>query len=194
MTGDSMGRITEVFADILDYPQASLTDRIREGADLLARAGHREAASLLREFHHLIEEIPFPRLEETYSACFELTASCCPYVGYQLFGEKYERSRFLLELKKRYLDLGFIAVNGELPDHLVVLLRYLSISCDAKFNEELIREGLLPGIHGMLEGLKEESDKDVPYAHVLRALSLFFESFSVAAVSSPGVLGGGNNG
>ncbi len=187
MTDDLMRRIIEAFADILDYPQPSLAGKVQEGMALLARAGSLEAASLLDEFHHLIEEIPFQRLEEIYSACFELSASSCPYVGYQLFGETYKRSLFLLELKKRYLDLGFVPANGELPDHLAVLLRSLTVSRDAVFNEELIREGLLPGIGRILEGLKEEADKSGPYACVLRALSLFFESFSVVAVSVPGV-------
>ena len=40
------------------------------------------------------------KLQEVYSGFFDLNSICHPYIGYQLFGENYKRSIFLVELKK----------------------------------------------------------------------------------------------
>ncbi|NIQ94563.1 MAG: hypothetical protein GWO11_02015, partial [Desulfuromonadales bacterium] len=58
-----------------------------------------DAAAALRPFSHFARASELAALEETYTAIFDLRPSCCPYLGYQLCGEGYQRSRFLVGLQ-----------------------------------------------------------------------------------------------
>ena len=187
------------FAELLEYPQPGLIKAARECEALIslvtsshASEGGRveSAAALLCEFRIFVELTPLGRVEEIYSATFDLDAACHPYVGYHLFGESYKRSVFLLELKDRYRAQGFNFPENELPDHLAVLLRFLTITDDVTLAGEIIHEGLLPALERMMGKVKsagydeEESytlpDKrrqHSPYRKVLEALGLVLQGF-----------------
>lgn len=189
-------RLFRSFATILEYPRPGLAETARECEALLVE-DNPEAAALLRQFRDVAEEVPLGRLEEIYTGTFDLNTSCFPYAGYHLFGESYKRSVFLLGLKERYQAHGF-AVEGELPDHLAVLLRFLATTDDAELGRELIEEALLPVLPRLLgEGPEAEAsdeDQEPPersesievYRRVLRALRLTLQQprFAGAVPSS----------
>ncbi|MBI2856111.1 MAG: molecular chaperone TorD family protein, partial [Chloroflexi bacterium] len=108
-----------------------------------------EAAPLLHAFHTFAQETPMGRLEEVYTGFFDLNPVCHPYVGYQLFGESYKRSSFLLQLKDMYRAEGFQFSESELPDRLSVMLRFLAHSRDGESVEEIMVEGLQPALARM---------------------------------------------
>jgi nitrate reductase delta subunit len=189
-------RVLQLFADILDYPQQNIVQHVRE-CETLVSATSSEAAVLLRQFRRFLEETPNGQLEEVYTGIFDLDAACHPYVGYQLFGESYERSAFIVELKKRYRSSGFEASESELPDRLSVLLRFLSMSGDGDPNQEIINEGILPALDKMAKEAKEaeeaeEADGQLPphgsnpYRQVLEALRLVLERLQSVTVPAPG--------
>ncbi len=138
-------RVLHLLADILDYPRENIVQQVRECESLMT-ATSPEAVPLMRQFRHFLEETPNGQLEEVYTGIFDLDATYHPYVGYQLFGESYERSAFILELKKRYRSSGFKTSKNELPDRLSVLLRFLSMNGDVEANQEIINEGILPAL------------------------------------------------
>jgi nitrate reductase delta subunit len=182
--------VLQLFADILDYPQKNIVQHVRE-CEALVSATSPEAAALLRQFRHFLDETPNGQLEEIYTGIFDLDAACHPYVGYQLFGESYERSAFIVELKKLYRSCGFEASENELPDRLSVLLRFLSISGDADPNQEIINEGILPALDKMAKEA-EEADGQLPpqgsnpYRQVLEALRRVLEQLQSVTVPAPG--------
>ena len=94
-------KVLELFADILDYPAPGLADKAAECATLVGRV-QPQAAKLLGVFRDFAEEHPLGKLQEVYSGFFDLNSICHPYIGYQLFGENYKRSVFMVELKKSY--------------------------------------------------------------------------------------------
>lgn len=146
MTGDVVSRrVLGLFADILEYPVTSIVQQVRE-CEALVSASNTEAAALLRQFLNFVEETPNNEVQETYTAVFDLDAECHPYLGYQLFGEGYERSEFLLELKDRYRAGGFQANPSELPDRLSEVLRFLSVWDDEAGSEEILQEGVIPAL------------------------------------------------
>lgn len=169
-------RLLARFADVLQYPGPGLA-RAVGACEALAASASAEAASLLRAFRAFVEQTPLPRLEEVYTATFDLDAACHPYVGYHLFGETYRRSVFLVELRERYRAIGY-ANGAELPDHVAVLLRFLALTEDEAEAEEIVREALLPALERMLggtDGGPEETGhepKPPHYRPVLRALYL----------------------
>lgn len=181
-------RTLELFAEILDYPQENLVQQVQE-CETLASASSPEAANLLRQFRNVVEETPNGRLEEIYTGIFDLDSDCHPYVGYQLFGESYERSAFLLELKERYRSCGFEASENELPDRLSVLLRFLSMSGDEILSQEIIDDGLIPALDKMARAAEEETEERIPrasdpYRQVLQALRRVLEQLRPVTVAA----------
>lgn len=143
-----------LLADLLDYPRASgLAEKARKCRDLVAPESER-AADLLDAFLADLGCVPQERLEELYSGAFDLATmadtdvTCHPYIGHHLFGENYRRSRFMAGLAERYRACGFDA-GTELPDHVVVILRFLARCPDDEVAEEIIGEALLPGLARM---------------------------------------------
>lgn len=138
-------RIIGLFADILDYPAPGLAGQAAECEALLGELAP-EAAGLMQGFRSFADATPIGNLEEIYSGFFDLNPICHPYVGYQLFGENYKRSRFLLGLKSRYGAEGFEPSANEIPDRLSIVLRFIARSKGGRETDDLVREGLLPAL------------------------------------------------
>jgi nitrate reductase delta subunit len=137
-----------LFADILDYPAPGLASKAAECAALIG-AAQPEAAAMLDCFRGFAEETPLGKMQEFYSGFFDLNSICHPYVGYQLFGENYKRSTFLVGLKKAYREEGFVADASEIPDRLSIVLRFAAHSKVAEDVDELLGRGLLPALDRM---------------------------------------------
>src|ERR1700739_683852 len=120
-------QVLGLFADILDYPAPGLAGKAAECASLIGVAAP-EAVALLESFRSFAEENSLGKLQEIYSGFFDLNSICHPYVGYQLFGENYNRSAFLIGLKKAYRLEGFEASANEIADRLSVVLRFVAHS------------------------------------------------------------------
>ena len=148
-------QILGLFADILDYPAPGLAGKAAECAALIS-AAQPEAAALLESFRGYAEENSLGKLQEVYSGFFDLNSICHPYVGYQLFGENYKRSVFLIGLKKAYRDEGFEATASDIPDRLSIVLRFVAHSKGGEEIDELLNRGLLPALARMTT--KPESD------------------------------------
>jgi nitrate reductase delta subunit len=183
-------RIFGLFADLLEYPSPDLdvARTARECRDLVRDASP-EAVVLLDEFISFAERTPRDTIEEIFSATFDLNASCHPYVGYHMFGESYPRSLFMVELKDLYRSYNF-SHGLELPDHLGVLLRFLSTCDDAEARDEIARDAILPTLGPMTlapettpaltegEGAPPEVfDVGMDYRRVLLALQSVLEVY-----------------
>lgn len=158
-------QICEHFAALLSYPCTDTARRTDEIVELLT-ADHPRAAADLGPFHTLAGKSALSGLEELYTATFDLRPSCCPYLGYHLCGEGYQRSRFLVGLQQEYRRHGFVPDSAEMADHFAEVLRFLSVLDDEKASRELVEDGLLPAVE---KGLSE-IEEDQPYGAVLRAL------------------------
>jgi nitrate reductase delta subunit len=184
-----------LFADILEYPETSIVQQVRE-CEALVSATDAEAAALLRHFLSFVEKTSLGDLQETYTAVFDLDADCHPYLGYHLFGEGYARSEFLLELKQRYRAGGFQANENELPDRISEVLRFLSVCNDKSANEEILQEGVIPALDklttdaGVVDAelddaepeLKQLRPENDPYRPVLNALLSVLEPLRTVPV------------
>lgn len=165
-TGPDSG-VLQAFAALLEYPrggEAEVADRC-VAALSNSRPG---AASLLREVGAFHAETPRGRLEEIFTATFDLQAACAPYVGHHLFGEGYKRRVFLAKLNALYAAFGFSA-GSELPDHVAVVLRFLA-AAGADEEAGVVREdGLRPALTKMIGAF---GDSGNPYGKLLRALEI----------------------
>ncbi len=179
MTDES--RVLELFAELLEYPHSDPAQAARECGALIERESP-EAAAFLADFVRFADRTPHNTLEEIFTSTFDLNASCHPYVGYHMFGEAYKRSALLLELKERFREYNYDP-GVELPDHIAVMLRFMSLCPDVELNTEIAREALLATLEPMLvppEPEPVEDDEEKPevfdlgedYRRVLHALRL----------------------
>jgi nitrate reductase delta subunit len=161
-------RIYELFARLLDYPTEDQLPAIDECIDLLS-TDWPEAALELLPFVQFAGGSRLEKLQEVYTATFDLQPLCHPYVGYQLCGEGRQRAQFLVKLGEIYREKGHTP-GGELADHLVEVLRFLALPGDEAARRELLEEGLLPALQKMTDGFEQP---DHPYGQMLRSLQIF---------------------
>lgn len=167
---NSPARRYELFADILAYPASAIYDRSREYVSALATTDD-TVCTELKKFFRTAEEISLSRLEEIYSRTFDLQAVCVPYAGCHLFGEDPARGMFMVKLGALYRSRN-VKWDGELPDHISVMLRFLSVSDGGEERQELIDYCLIPSVRKMVKCFREN---DNPYQGILKAVLLALE-------------------
>jgi nitrate reductase assembly molybdenum cofactor insertion protein NarJ len=102
-----------------------------------------------------VEAATLGQLQEAYTRAFDLDTlsdlepTCYPYVGHHLFDENPKRSAFILGLNERFRRHGFSA-GGELPDHLVVILRFAASCDDDGLVDEILSDAVVPSLRGMV--------------------------------------------
>ncbi len=115
-------------AVLLSYPQPEIRLALPDLADVLSTALHIPRAdrdALLA----LIEEIAASDqldAEERYVDLFDRGRATSLNLFEHLHGDARDRGSAMVELKRMYERAGFTFVSNELPDHLPVLLEYLS--------------------------------------------------------------------
>jgi nitrate reductase molybdenum cofactor assembly chaperone NarJ/NarW len=163
------------FSALLSYPDADLSRTTAACLEQL-RPDHPEAAEQLQAFADFLATANRSRVEEVFTATFDLQPLCHPYLGYQLCGESQQRTMFLLELKRLYREHGFIA-GGELPDHLAQVLDFLAVAGDEAVRAELLNDGLRPALDKLLTGF---DDPQHPYRALLGALQALLNETGTA--------------
>jgi nitrate reductase delta subunit len=157
------------FSDLLDYPTPDLLTQTRTCADLL-RLDYPQAAGQIQGFAECVESTPLGRLEEIYTGTFDMNPACYIFAGYILFGESFNRGKFLVRLQKEYRERQFTAGN-ELADHLAVIFRFMGILDPGEHTALLLlKECFLPVLTKMNNGFKNENENPNPYRQVLRAI------------------------
>ena len=156
------------FADLLSYPGSATRQTAADCAKLL-RDLHPEVVEPLTGFINFLDQQDSARIEEVFTATFDLQPACHPYVGYQLCGESQQRTMFLIKLQQLYNQHGF-AAGTELPDHLSTMLRFIGTVDDRNCCKELVSDGLLPALEKLLQGVDQG---DHPYVALLTTLQSF---------------------
>ena len=151
-------------AELLRYPAPRRLESLQAGLSSVSEAPVR---SLCAEFLRRVSGLSLGEWEELYTAALDMNPSVAPYLGYQTWGESYPRGEFLSKLN-RELVLLEIDFDGELPDHLIPVLRYLEVS------PQPLRE-LLEIIEPALQrsaGVLRRADPKNPYNQVFDAVLL----------------------
>jgi nitrate reductase molybdenum cofactor assembly chaperone NarJ/NarW len=162
--------IYNVLADILEYPTPEIARQAK--ACVLALASvNGKAQGHFETFSKYCLTVPVSRIEALYTDTFDVQALCCPYVGFHLFGEDRGRGMFMAMLKEHY-RAEIHEVNGELPDHISVMLRFLSDRERSSENMDLISYCLIPAMKKMVSLFKDGAN---PYRGVLEAALVVLE-------------------
>ncbi len=181
-------RIFKAFATLIDYPESKedISSQLRMLSKLFA--SDTNISGKLDRLEKWADNQRLGYLQEAYTGIFDINSLCSPYIGYYLFGEDYKRSLFITGLKEKFRAFKFDRLCGEMPDHLSVILRFLSELSDYGFYEELINDALLPSVGKMISEMNHgESDVEESrnpnnssarefYSLTLSALKKFLES------------------
>jgi nitrate reductase delta subunit len=108
---------------LLDYPDEALQAR----AELIRSASEAVSTAIgdsIRRFLDHLESTPLPELQADYVETFDSRRRCNLFLTYFAHGDTRKRGMALLRFKQTYLRAGFELDDGELPDHLCVVLEF----------------------------------------------------------------------
>lgn len=112
-----------------------------------------EAAAQLREFCAATQGLTTEELQELFTRTFDLNPMCTLEIGWQLYGEDYQRGEFLVKMRQQLREHD-LRESGELPDHLSHALTLLG-KLDADDAAGFATRYLLPAIDKMRGAWRE---------------------------------------
>ncbi|NCO51145.1 MAG: nitrate reductase molybdenum cofactor assembly chaperone [Deltaproteobacteria bacterium] len=174
------------FSKLLSYPNAQVktfaADCYRQLKDF-----DPQASADFEPFSNFLAQQELAQIEELYTSAFDLQALSFPYVGYQLCGESQARTLFLMKLQEIYNQQNFSS-EGELPDHLGVMLRFIGTIPTPHGNPggaqaltqhlqlEIIGDALLPALEKIIQGIENPMH---PYRQLLVSLQTYLMNLVV---------------
>lgn len=123
-----MDRTLKAFSLILSYPTRELQQAMPEIGAVLA-SDTRLTAAARRALRPLVEELSgrdIYDLKEQFVLLFDRSRTLSLNLFEHVHGESRDRGGAMVSLVETYREGGFDPVTSELPDHLPVLLEYLS--------------------------------------------------------------------
>jgi len=168
------GNIYASLAVLFSYPTESYHRHADECLCALRNAPT-GVHSEFQKFHAEIADLSTDEVQELFTRTFDLNPMCTLEVGWQLYGEDYQRGEFLVKMREHLREFG-VAESGELPDHLSHALALLG-KLDADEAREFASVYVLPALDkmrttwkdnqnafaGLLESAFERLKSDYPY-------------------------------
>jgi len=156
------------FAEALEYPAPGRLEALMESLNGLPESpGRPEYSAFLKA----LDRLTLAEWEELHTRTLDLNPEFAPYIGFQIWGDSYQRGNLMSHLnnamQRERIDLG-----GELPDHLMPVIRYLD-----QTGEPIQELGQVfePALEKMIRKLKKQ-DANNPYLYLLQAVLNAYQS------------------
>jgi nitrate reductase delta subunit len=165
ITGAQLATAWQVQSLLMCYPD----ERLMASGPMLRAATAtlpRPVRGPLEIFTKQLDRTPLTELAADYVATFDHRKRFSPYLTYFAYGDTRKRGMALLRFKHAYRAAGLILDDGELPDHLAVVLEFAA-SGDPVVGVRLLTEHRA-GLELMRLGLHEAGS---PWANVLDSVS-----------------------
>jgi nitrate reductase delta subunit len=156
-----MKEALETLALAYQYPSPGSTNALWERVNALPAS---PSKPLLKRFLQATSGLRLAEREELHTRTLDLTPLTAPNLGYAVYGEDYRRGRFMAELSAEYARLG-VDGQGEIPDHLIPVLRYLSVAEEPLPELLQLLQPALQQIHHTLKTLEPKN----PYLLLIEA-------------------------
>lgn len=155
------------FSALLSYPSADLQAAISEIRQTLAQEGlvNRDHLAALDPLLTSLDTGDLYDLQERYVLLFDRSRTLSLNLFEHIHGESRDRGGAMVDLLETYRAGGFDLVGPELPDHLPVLLEFLSTQSPDQARAILADAG-----HIILALSERLARRDSVYAPVLQAL------------------------
>jgi nitrate reductase delta subunit len=151
-----------LFAEAFSYP---IPGQLEEWSAGLSRLPQSPSTEEYTAFLQALQPFSQGELEELYTRTLDLNPEIAPYLGYQMWGDSYPRGSLMAKLNRAMQEYQ-VDLGGELPDHLMPVLRYLDQAADPLPDLMQVFE---PAVEKMIQKLKKQ-DPANPYLHLLRAV------------------------
>lgn len=170
----NQGEVYEQLADILSFPKENIKDATQGCLTALRGSSNypEDVVKEITEFEKSIADLTLDDLQGIYSHTFELTSDYTMDLGYYLF-EGFKRTNFLVSLKGMYKANKFpydAIAKGELPDNLVVILRFMAGLKDGKLKNEFRETIVIKALEKLAKNFETKNDEFSQYKHVIRAV------------------------
>ena len=110
-------------------------------------------------------------LQELYIESFDMNPSTTLDLGWHLYGENYNRGKFLVKVRNLMREKG-IKESTELPDHLTHIIMVISRMESAEQNE-FGKNYIIPALKKIAKGFE---NTDNPYKHLIKFINKFFQN------------------
>jgi nitrate reductase molybdenum cofactor assembly chaperone len=150
------------FCPLFEYPQEAFIEDAA-ACEAAVRSLDGTAAALLQVFMEELGSMTLPEREELFIKTFDMNVRCTLDLGWQLFGEDYNRGLFLAKVRTLLSRYG-IAETQELPDHVSQVLRLLACM-NAEEGTAFAESCVVPALQKSHAALEEEN----PYQRLLKA-------------------------
>lgn len=167
----------DALAELFEYPRDGHAARMQDLVGRIAAAAPETAADL-EPLARFAAEKTLGECEELYVHTFDANAERALEVGWQVFGEQYERGAFLVDLRGRMRTLG-VAETTELPDHLTQVLRLLG-RMDEDDAHTLVARAVMP----CLKRVREHIDAGNAYGGAVVAVTRVLASPAAAPTAT----------
>jgi nitrate reductase delta subunit len=162
-------QLFDLLASVLSYPDQNYCDTVLACGQFLDESNPKLSGELGR-FTAFVKGAAVEKLEELFTRTFDLNPVCCLEVGWQLYGEDYNRGSFMVKMRQQ-MRAHDVPESIELPDHLANLLRLLG-RMEPDESGPLCASYLLPAMAKMQSGLEGEEN---PYEEVLSTVRQLLE-------------------
>jgi nitrate reductase delta subunit len=136
----------------LGYPDQEVLEALPEMQAAAAGLGDPLARERLSHFMTLMKAQSLLKLQEHYTAVFDMNPSASLNLTYHLMGDREDRGRSLAELLEVYRQAGFEPAVNELPDFLPLLLEFIAESSPAEPHALILRcLATVPAVAGRLK-------------------------------------------
>ena len=162
--------LLELMSKILTYPDEHYLEAVATCQQELAQICPESADHASRFSASLIGQ-GTEEMQDLYVRTFDLNPVCALEVGWQLFGDTYDRGEFLVTMRQELKRHG-IPESIELPDHLSQLLPLLG-KMEPRLAPAFASTCLLPAMKKMLGGLEGKGNA---YEEFLKAITSAIEA------------------
>ncbi len=153
----------------LQYPDEQTRGALEESASIIRELpadGPRN--DLLKALEWLVQS-SLMALQAEYCGTFDLKRATSLGLTYHRWGDGKERGHALAGLNRLYHEAGYVVTAAELPDHLPLVLEFLSLCPDDAF--DAVVQPYAAVIDNLAQRLRDEGSR---YAGLLESVSALF--------------------
>ena len=124
--------LVKLLAMLLQYPDEELMRSLGELKEAVEEIPQTEQRERCENFLEYLCNRPLIRLQEEYTATFDLNPSTCLNLTYHRWGDARERGLALVGFHHLYHSIGYESSGAELPDYLPLILEFVSLNRQVK--------------------------------------------------------------
>ena len=177
---DVCNKLYKTMSILLQYPNRDLLQCVPELESYTGRMPAGKAQRVIANFLGYLKSEPMLKLQQGYTAAFDMNPATTLNMTYHLFGDGEKRAGMMVRLQQHYHAAGYDSPANELPDFLPLILEFLALRPDA-FVMDVFRQ-CCGGLYGLIERLREIAR---PYADLLDLLADDFKSRGTGLVPQP---------